>query len=122
MEGTASTVHNRFQLGRKAGVFPQLWHWDILQLHVEGKLNWAFQSLEGCQSKAPLGGERPQLLLLQTGANVQDVKEVEHALCSRPFLPPMPGFEHPQHFCADKDYDSKAATKDPRLSCLQMGR
>ncbi len=129
--GAASTVHDRFQLWREAGVFRKLWHLGILQLHVEGKLDWEFQSMDGCGTKAPLGGEatganptdrgkegvKRHLLteaqglpvgLTVTGANVHDVKEVEHVLHTMPFLPPLPDFEHPQHFCADKGYDSKA--------------
>ncbi len=63
--GAASTVHDRFQLWRKAGVFRLLWELGILQLQVEGGLDWEFQSLDGCQTKAPLGGET-------TGANPTD--------------------------------------------------
>jgi putative transposase len=129
--GAASTVHDRFQLWKQAGVFRLLWESGILQLHVEGRLDWAFQSADGCQTKAPLGGEatganptdrgkegvKRHLLteanglpigLCVTGAHVHDVKQVEEVLLSMPFLPPMPEVEHPQHFCADKGYDSKA--------------
>lgn len=129
--GAASTVHDRFQLWRAAGVFRQLWELGILQLHVEGELDWEFQSMDGCGTKAPLGGEatganptdrgkegvKRHLLteangrpigLSVTGAHVHDVKQVEAVLLTMPFLPPMPDFEHPQHFCGDKGYDSKA--------------
>jgi putative transposase len=55
--GAPSTVHDRFQQWVKAGVFQHLWESGLLQLHVERKLNWEFQSLDGCSTKAPLGGE-----------------------------------------------------------------
>jgi transposase len=55
--GTASTVHDRFQQWVRAGVFYTLWHHDILELEIEGRLDWEFQSIDGCQTKAPLGGQ-----------------------------------------------------------------
>ena len=55
--GAASTVHDRFQQWVKAGVFYRLWESGLLQLHVEGVPDWQFQSIDGCQTKAPLGGE-----------------------------------------------------------------
>lgn len=128
--GAASTVHDRFQQWVKAGVFGRLWESGLLQLHVEGGLDWEFQSLDGCQPKAPLGGEavganptdrakggvKRHLLteakglpvaLLVPGANVHDVIKVEDVLQSMPLLPPLPDDENVQHFCADKGYDSK---------------
>lgn len=128
--GAASTVHDRFQQWVQAGVFYRLWESGLMQLHVEGALDWAFQSIDGCQTKAPLGGEtvgpnptdrakggvKRHLLteanglpvaLSVTGANVHDVTKVEDVLRSMPFLPPLPDDEHEQHFCADKGYDSK---------------
>ena len=128
--GAASTVHDRFEQWVKAGVFQHLWESGLLQLHVERKLNWEFQSLDGCSTKAPLGGEavganptdrakggvKRHLLteanglpvgLTVTGANVHDIKQVQDVLHHMPFLPPHPDDEQVQHFCADKGYDSK---------------
>lgn len=128
--GAASTVHDRFQQWVKAGVFYRLWESGLLQLHVEDALNWEFQSIDGCQTKAPLGGEavganptdrakggvKRHLLteanglpvgLVVTGANVHDVTKVEEVLQTMPLLPPLPDDEQEQHFCADKGYDSK---------------
>ena len=102
----------------------------MLQLHIEDKLDWEYQSLDGCQTKAPLGGEvvganptdrgkggvKRHLLteagglpvgLIVSVANVHDVKKVEEVRDKMPFLPPLPTEEYPQHFCADKGYDSK---------------
>ena len=101
-----------------------------MQLHVEDKLDWEYQSIDGCQTKAPLGGEatganptdrakggvKRHLLtgknglpagLVVSGANVRDVKKVEEVLGTMPFLPPFTEEEYPQHFCADKGYDSR---------------
>jgi putative transposase len=128
--GAASTVHDRFQQWVEAGVFYRLWESGLMQLHVEDALNWEFQSIDGCQTKAPLGGEavgpnptdrakggvKRHLLteaaglpvgLAVTGANVHDIKKVQDVLEQMPFLPPFAELEYPQHFCADKGYDSK---------------
>lgn len=128
--GASSTVHDRFQLWVQAGVFERLWQSGLMQLQVEGQLDWQYQCIDGCQTKAPLGGEavgpnptdrakggvKRHLLtdaaglpvgLAVTGANVHDVNKVEEVLATMPFLPPFADEEHPQHFCADKGYDSK---------------
>lgn len=56
--GAASTVHDRFQEWRHAGVFQKLWV-DALQLYDERVgLNWKWQSMDGAMTKAPLGGEK----------------------------------------------------------------
>lgn len=126
--GAASTVHDRFQQWVKAGVFYKLWHHGLLELKVEGKLDWEFQSIDGCQTKAPLAGQatganptdrgkkgvKRHLLtethglpigLVVTGANRHDKTQVEQVLETMPLLPPIPTEESPQHFCADKGYD-----------------
>ena len=46
--GCASTVHDRFQQWVKAGVFGQLWSLGLLQCHVEGRLDFTWQSIDGC--------------------------------------------------------------------------
>jgi putative transposase len=129
--GASSTVHDRFQRWVAAGVFRQLWVLGLLELHVEGCLDWSFQSLDGCQTKAPLGGQavgpnptdrgkggvKRHLLtearglpvgLAVTGANVADVTQVQAVFDSMPVLPPPATDEFPQGFCADKGYDAKA--------------
>lgn len=126
--GAASTVHDRFQQWVKAGVFYKLWHHGLVELDVEGKLDWEFQSIDGCQTKAPLAGQatganptdrgkkgvKRHLLtqtqglpigLVVTGANRHDKTQVKEVLETMPLLPPWPTEECPQHFCADKGYD-----------------
>jgi putative transposase len=132
--GAPSTVHDRFQQWQKAGVFKRLWENGILQLHVEDRLDWSYQSIDGAMTKAPLGqaatganptdrgkkGVKRHLLteangfpigLSITGANVHDISEVTTVLTNMPFLPPFPTEKAPQGFCADKAYDSEAVRR-----------
>lgn len=111
-------------------MFRQLWESGLMQLHVEDKLDWEYQFIDGCQTKAPLGGEATganptdrakagvkrhlftetnglPVGLVVSGANVHDIKKVEDVLLTMPFLPPFAEGEYPQHFCADKGYDSR---------------
>ncbi|RSK38459.1 IS5 family transposase [Hymenobacter perfusus] len=129
--GVASTAHDRFQRWVAAGVFRQLWVLGLLELHIESRLDWSFQSLDGCQTKAPLGGQavgpnptdrgkggvKRHLLteaqglpvgLAVTGANVADVIQVQAVFDSMPVLPSPDTDEFPQGFCADKGHDAKA--------------
>lgn len=126
--GASSTVHLRFQQWVEAGVFRELWTLGLMQSHIEGALDFGWQSIDGCQTKAPLGGQatgpnptdrgksgvKRNLLtdagglpigLVVTGANVHDKTKVEAVLESMPLMPPLPSEEDPQHFCADKGYD-----------------
>lgn len=127
--GAGSTVHDRHQQWVAAGVFERLWEHGLLELHIEGSLDWSFQSIDGCTTKAPLGGEQTganptdrgkigtkrhlltetsglPISLLVTGANVHDKTQAEALLAAMPFLPPLPAADHALHFCADKGYDS----------------
>lgn len=55
--GAPSTVHDRFQLWVKTKVFYRLWQSGLLEADIEGRLDYRFQSVDGCATKAPLGGE-----------------------------------------------------------------
>ena len=56
--GAPSTVHDRFQAWRKAGLFERMWHAG-LQAYDELKgLDWTWQAMDGAMTKAPLGGKR----------------------------------------------------------------
>lgn len=126
--GASSTVHDRFQEWQRAGVFEELWTTGLLQYNTEVGLDFEWQSLDGCITKAPLGGEgtgpnptdraksgtKRHLLteaaglptsVVVTGANRHDKTQVENVFESMPLLPPCPTPEAPQHFCADKGYD-----------------
>jgi putative transposase len=126
--GAGSTVHDRFQTWQKDGVFQALWMTGLLEYNTDIGLDFEWQSLDGCITKSPLGGEQTgpnptdrgkkgtkrHLLteaagmpigLVVTGANRHDKTQVEAVFESMPLLLPLPTDEHPQHFCADKGYD-----------------
>jgi putative transposase len=54
--GASSTVHDRFQLWRKAGVFERLWQEGLLEYDALRGIEWEWQALDGAMTKAPLGG------------------------------------------------------------------
>ena len=54
--GAASTVHDRFVLWRKAGVFARLWQEGLLEYDALKGIEWEWQSVDGAMTKAPLGG------------------------------------------------------------------
>lgn len=126
--GAASTVHDRHQQWVEAGVFERLWELGLLQLNVEGILEWDFHSIDSAMTKAPLGGQatganptdrgkcgtKRHLLteanglpvsVLVTGANTHDKTQAALLLEAMPFLPPASQADHELHFCADKGYD-----------------
>lgn len=122
--GAASTVHDRFREWTEAGVFAELWATGLVEFDASVGLDWTWQSLDGCMTKAPLGGAatgpnptdrgkqgtKRHLLteghglpigLVVTGANRNDMTQVEAVLDSRPVV----SFEAEQHVCGDKGYD-----------------
>lgn len=120
----ASTVHDRFQEWRAAGVFTEAWD-DALALYdQEVGIDWRWQSMDGSLTKAPLGGEATgpnptdrgksgvkrsvliegrgvPLAVVAAPANRHDCKLVEPTLEARRILPPWVS----QHLCLDKGYD-----------------
>jgi len=56
--GAASTVHDRFQEWRKAGVFEQMWQAGLLEYDQKVGVDWGWQAMDGAITKAPLGGKR----------------------------------------------------------------
>ena len=53
-----STAHDRFQEWVAAGVFQRLWEAGLLAYDDFKGLDWDWLSLDGCMTKAPLGGEK----------------------------------------------------------------
>lgn len=126
--GASSTVHDRFQQWRAAGVFERLWLSGLLEYDTDVGLDFEWQSIDGAMTKAPLGGDatgpnptdrakkgtKRHLLtegyglpigLVVTGANRHDKTQVAAVIDSMPLPAPVPTSQHPQHFCADKGYD-----------------
>jgi putative transposase len=63
--GAPSTVHDRFQEWREAGLFEKMWKAGLMEYDDKKGIEWEWQSMDGAMTKAPLGGEG-------TGANPTD--------------------------------------------------
>lgn len=53
-----STAHGVFQRWVKAGVFERMWRAALHEAAQLRRLDWSFVSVDGCMTKAPLGGEK----------------------------------------------------------------
>jgi transposase len=70
-----STAHDRFQEWVKADVFLHLWKAGVEQFDELKGIEWAWLSMDGAMTKAPLGGE-------DTGKNPTDRgKKGRNAVC-----------------------------------------
>jgi len=54
----SSTAHDRFQDWVEAGIFEQLWERGLEEYDELKGLNWRWLAMDGCITKAPLGGEK----------------------------------------------------------------
>ncbi len=54
----SSTAHDRFQEWVKAGVFLELWKAGLMEYDELKGIDWAWLSMDGAITKAPLGGEK----------------------------------------------------------------
>jgi transposase len=55
---SSSSAHRRFQEWTEAGVFEKLWTLGLQEYEELKGLDWAWQSMDGAMTKAPLGGEK----------------------------------------------------------------
>ena len=53
-----STAHDRFQAWAEAGVFLKLWQVGVQRYDDLKGIDWAWLSMDGAMTKAPLGGEK----------------------------------------------------------------
>jgi putative transposase len=53
-----STAHDRFQEWVEAGVFLEMWEVGVLAYDEFKGIDWSWMSMDGCMTKAPLGGEK----------------------------------------------------------------
>jgi transposase len=53
-----STAHDRFQEWVAAGVFAEMWEAGLLAWDEFEGIDWSWLSMDGCMTKAPLGGEK----------------------------------------------------------------
>jgi putative transposase len=56
--GRKSTVHDRFQEWRKAGVFESMWKESLLEYDSNKGIEWEWQAMDTVMTKAPLGGKK----------------------------------------------------------------
>jgi putative transposase len=54
----SSTAHDRFQRWLKEGVFQALWEAGLMAYDDWKGIDWSWLSMDGCMTKAPLGGEK----------------------------------------------------------------
>ena len=124
-----STAHDRFQEWVAAGVFLTMWRTGLMAYDDFKGIDWSWLSMDGCMTKAPLGGGRTggnptdrgkkgakrSLLVEATGvpvglaaagANRNDMKLVSETLESIPVERPEPTHDAPQGLCLDAGYDS----------------
>jgi transposase len=123
-----STAHDRFQEWVEAGVFAEWWKLGLLDYDGMYGIDWSWLSMDGCMTKAPLGGEktgknptdrakkgvkRSQLVegegipigLAVDGANRPDMKMMRETLESIPVERPEPTEEEPQNLGLDNGYN-----------------
>jgi putative transposase len=126
--GASSTIYDRFREWEKAGVFKALWGNGLLLYDKKRGINWTWQAVDGCMTKAPLGGEKTgpnptdraksgtKRSLLTDGMGIPLALTVERANChDKKMLAdtvlqiiierPNPSEKKPQHMCLDKGYD-----------------
>lgn len=56
--GASTTVFDRFQEWREAGVFERLWAQSLGEFDQRVGIEWTWQAMDGVMTKAPLGGEK----------------------------------------------------------------
>ena len=123
-----STAHDRYQEWVQAAVVLKLWQAGVAQFDELQGIDWAFASMDGAMTKAPLGGAKSgpnptdrgkagvkrSLLteghgvpigLTVAGANRNDMKLVRATIASIVVERPVPTAEQPQGLCLDKGYD-----------------
>ena len=123
-----SSAHRRFQEWVAAGVFVRLWTLSLEEYDELKGLDWQWLAMDGCMTKAPLGGKKvgknptdrgklgaKRSLLVEAngipvglaidGANRHDKKLVEATLDSIPVHRELPESGEEQGLCLDKGYD-----------------
>jgi len=75
--GAPSTVHDRFQEWREAGVFERMWRAGLLEYDERVGIEWEWQALDGAITKAPLGGKRGRSQSHRPGEERHEAKPVD---------------------------------------------
>jgi len=123
-----STAQDRFQEWVAAGVFLKLWRAGLLEYDELKGIDWSWLAMDGCMTKAPLGGKKTgknrtdrgkrgvkrSLLVEATGipiglavdgANRNDFKLARQTIEGIVIARPEPADGAPQGMCLDKGYD-----------------
>src|SRR5436190_12845323 len=56
--GSGSSLHRYFQRWQKRGLFRKLWQDALHEYDDEIGIVWEWESIDGCMTKAPLGGKK----------------------------------------------------------------
>ena len=68
--GASSTVHDRFQEWRKAGVFKRMWIDGLLEYDKKTGIDWEWQAMDGwCYYEGTTWGKKVQVQIQLTGLN-----------------------------------------------------
>jgi putative transposase len=134
---SGSTAHLRLQAWVEAGVFLQFWKAGLEQYDEVKGIDWAWLSMDGAMTKAPLGGKKPgpnptdrgkagvkrsvlteangvPIGLTVAGANRNDMKLVRPTRARMPVARPKPTPKQPQGMCMDKGYDYEEVRESVR--------
>ena len=75
--GAPSAVYGRFREWAQAGVFSTIWQKGLCEYDLKKGLDWKWQSVDGCMTKAPLGGGERSAPIQPTARN-----PAPNAVCS----------------------------------------
>lgn len=70
----ASTAHDRFQEWVQAGLFQKLWEHGLMAYDDWKGIDWSWLSMDGCMTKAPLGGEKDRQKSYRPGQEGQQTQ------------------------------------------------
>jgi putative transposase len=125
--GASSSIHDRFQAWRRAGLFQKIFKALVEFYHRRKRIKWHWQSIDSKSVPAPLGGPKTgknptdraklgskrhilvdgrgaPLAVVISGANAHDKTCAVEVLDS--IIVPRPQTHYcVHHFCADKGYD-----------------
>ncbi|WP_081699947.1 IS5 family transposase [Candidatus Symbiobacter mobilis] len=126
---SCSSAYRRFREWTKAGVFSALWIQQLVEYDKSQGIDWAWTSMDGALTKAPLAGQQTTganptdrgkqgvkrsvltdgagipLAVAIDGANRHDMKLVRSTLEDIKAKRPDPTDTKPQGICLDKGYD-----------------
>ena len=74
---SSSSAHRRFQEWTAAGVFAKLWELSLQEYDALKGLEWAWQSMDGAMTKAPLGGEKNRAQSHRPGQEGRETQPVD---------------------------------------------